>query len=78
MSIFQFLQIFIVIISTANGLLCSINPAKTIKMQQGFYEKINWRIEPIDLEKEIRNTRTMGFISLIIAVGLVINLLINT
>ena len=30
-----------------------------------FYEKINWRIEPISMEKEIRNTEIMG-VSLIV------------
>ena len=31
-----------------------------IRLQQKFYEKINWRMEPISWEHEIRATRFMG------------------
>ncbi|HSV43958.1 MAG TPA: hypothetical protein VLJ10_05325 [Candidatus Bathyarchaeia archaeon] len=35
-------------------------PNLTIRLQQKFYALINWRMEPIDMDKEIRNTRAMG------------------
>jgi len=35
-------------------------PTLTIRLQQKFYALINWRMEPIDMVKEIRNTRAMG------------------
>lgn len=35
-------------------------PNLTIRLQQKFYTLINWRMEPIDMVKEIRNTRAMG------------------
>lgn len=31
-----------------------------IKMQTKFYEKINWRMEPVSMQKEVRNTKIMG------------------
>jgi hypothetical protein len=31
-----------------------------IEIQRKFYEKINWKVEPVSMEKEIRNTRIMG------------------
>lgn len=42
-------------------------PALTIEIQKRFYEKINWRIEPISMQKEIRNTKIMGLFLVTIA-----------
>jgi len=42
------------------GFVLFLNPAFAIEMQRRFYEKINWRIEPISMQKEIRNTKIMG------------------
>jgi len=54
--------IFIVIsiLSIVGGLFVFFKPALTIELQRKFYEKINWRIEPISMTKEIRNTKMMG------------------
>ena len=43
------------------GLFLIINPALAIEIQRKFYAAINWKIEPISMEKEIRNTRIMGW-----------------
>jgi len=51
------------------GVLLILKPKLTIKIQQKFYEKINWRIEPISIPKEIRNTRIMGAMLLIVALA---------
>jgi hypothetical protein len=37
-----------------------IKPEFDIEIQRRFYARINWRIEPVSLEKELRNTRLMG------------------
>ncbi|MDD4955701.1 MAG: hypothetical protein PHP17_06665, partial [Candidatus Omnitrophica bacterium] len=42
------------------GLFLAVKPFKAIELQKKFYAKINWNIEPISMEKEIRNTRIMG------------------
>ena len=42
------------------GLFIFRYPTKTFEIQRQFYALINWRIEPISLEKEIRNTKIMG------------------
>ncbi len=42
------------------GLVMFLNPGMVIEFQRKFYEKINWRIEPISMPKEIRNTKLMG------------------
>ena len=50
------------------GLFIFFNPALIIEIQRKFYEKINWRIEPISMKKEIRNTRIMGLFLAVIGV----------
>ena len=52
------------------GLFIIRYPLKTFEIQKKFYAMINWRIEPISLEKEIRNTKMMGiflFVFVIVA-----------
>lgn len=55
------------------GFLFVIAPEKLIEAQRRFYEKINWKIEPIDFAREIRNTRIMGLsILLFVAAALIL------
>jgi len=42
------------------GLFFFLKPSLAIEIQRRFYEKINWKIEPISMSKEIRNTKIMG------------------
>lgn len=35
-------------------------PARAIEFQKRFYLLINWRMEPVDYARELRNTRAMG------------------
>ncbi|OGX14956.1 MAG: hypothetical protein A2166_03700 [Omnitrophica WOR_2 bacterium RBG_13_41_10] len=48
------------VLGMAIGLFVFSKPSLTIDIQKKFYEKINWRIEPISMPKEIRNTKIMG------------------
>jgi len=50
------------------GLFLFSKPGLTIELQRRFYEKINWRIEPISVPKEIRNTRIMGLFLVLISI----------
>jgi hypothetical protein len=59
------------------GLFLIVRPLHTIELQKQFYLRINWRMEPVNLSLEIRNTRIMGFIVLGAAVGLGLYALIN-
>lgn len=68
------IEILTAILAFLNGLICFANPSLAIKIQQKFYEKINWKIEPINLNKELRNTRIMGLISLILAISITIHI----
>jgi hypothetical protein len=47
-------------LSAVLGVLIFLKPEATIRFQQKFYASINWRMEPISMEKEIRNTRILG------------------
>ena len=53
-------RIVISVLSLALGLFVYRKPELVIRMQQKFYALINWRMEPISMSKEIRNTRWMG------------------
>ena len=47
------------------GFVLVLNPSLAIAIQKKFYEKINWRIEPISMQKEISHTRMMGLFMVI-------------
>ncbi len=64
MRLFITLGIFFFLASSAIGLFLILRPAQTIELQKQFYFKINWRMEPINMALEIRNTRIMGFMIL--------------
>jgi hypothetical protein len=42
------------------GVLVYFYPVSVMKFQVKFYEKINWRIEPISLQKEFKRTKYSG------------------
>lgn len=44
------------------GLAMFFKTASLIEMQIKFYAKINWRMEPISMPKEIKNTKFMGLV----------------
>ena len=56
-------------ISLFVGAFIYLKPFWAIEIQKKFYEIINWRIEPISLEKEIRNTKIMGLFLMIFVVA---------
>lgn len=59
------------------GLFLLRNPALAIEIQRKFYEKINWRIEPISMQKEIGNTKSMGVFLIALAVLVIIRMIIT-
>jgi len=69
------------VISLSNiiiGLFLFFRPALAIELQKKFYAKINWRIEPISLKKEIRNTKIMGlFLIIFVLLALVLKSFCN-
>ena len=65
-------------VSLLIGLFLLFNPVLAIEVQKKFYEKINWRIEPISMQKEIRNTKIMGLILVITALFTISYILAKT
>ena len=61
MSLFTILKIFVFLGGIAVGSLLILRPGQVIEFQKRFYFKINWRMEPVNMALEIRNTRRMGF-----------------
>ena len=59
------LQLTIAVIAIITGALIAWKPRKAIDIQIAFYRLINWKLEPISMEKEIRNTRIMGAVVLV-------------
>jgi hypothetical protein len=56
------LSVILIMSSSALGLWLVRKPSSAIRMQKDFYARINWKIEPISMAKEIRNTRIMGLL----------------
>jgi len=72
-----FLSIFLSVDSILVGVFLFFKPSRAIELQRRFYEKINWRMEPINLKKEIRNTKTMGLIAIAVGVTALIYLIVR-
>jgi len=66
----------IVVIAIAFGALVAWKPKKTIDIQITLYRPFNWKLEPISMEKEIRNTRIMGLTVLILGILSLIYILV--
>jgi len=54
------------------GAFVYLKPEPAIKMQMKFYEKINWRMVPVSMQKEIRNTKIMGLFLFIFCLAAVV------
>lgn len=65
----QIMLIFVLIFSIAIGVVFTSAPRWAIHAQIAFYRLINWKMEPVSWKLEIRNTRWMGIIALVTAIG---------
>lgn len=61
------IQLTVICIAVILGGLVAWKPKKVIEIQMALYRFINWKMEPVSMEKEIRNTRIMGVVLLIVA-----------
>jgi hypothetical protein len=61
-------QLTVAVIAIAFGALVAWKPMKVIEMQIALYRPFNWEIKPISMEKEIRNTRIMGLVVLVLGI----------
>ena len=68
----QVILLFIAGVSVLAGLVFMSAPRKTIEAQIAVYRLINWKMEPLSWEREIRNTRIMGVIALVSGIMIVL------
>jgi hypothetical protein len=66
--IFFIILVLVLSINLYLGFFLFSTPENAIKMQEDFYAKINWKMEPISMQKEIRNTKIMGMSLIVIAI----------
>ena len=59
------------VIGVAVGVMLIAKPAAAIEIQKRFYARINWRMEPISMPKELRNTRLMGAVVIVFLIVIV-------
>ena len=59
------------------GTLSFLLPERSIKLYQWLMRNFSWRVEPIDYKRELRNTRVLGLLLLIIS-GLMIAVLLKS
>ena len=71
------MQLTIVVIVIVFGALIAWKPKKTINIQTALYRPFNWKLEPISMEKEIKNTRIMGLTLLILGTLALIYILLK-
>ena len=71
------MQLTIVVIAIVFGALVAWKPKKTIDIQIALYRPFNWKLEPISMVKEIRNTRIMGLTVLILGILSLIYILLT-
>lgn len=64
--------VLVSLVSIIFGLFVFLKPELAIEIQRRFYELLNWRIEPISMPKEIRNTKIMGISLVVVAIGTII------
>ena len=67
----------IFLLSMALGIFLILKPEEAIKIQIRFYASINWKMEPLSLTKEKRNTRWMGMFLIGVTLGTLFYLLVN-
>ncbi len=66
------ITILFAVVSIIIGLLVFAEASSVIKAQIKFYKKINWRIAPVSMKKEIRNTKIIGLFLFVIGVVTII------
>lgn len=70
------IQLALVCIIFLFGLFLALNPSKAIKLQIAAYKPFNWKLEPISMEKEIKNTRIMGVFVLFAAITAFLSIIV--
>lgn len=57
-----------VVLAIIFGSLIAWKPRKAIDLQIALYRPFNWKLEPISMKKEVRNTRIMGLAVVVVGI----------
>lgn len=68
--IYKIVAVIIAINSFIFGIVAVSRPNSVIRFQQKFCERINWRVEPISWEIEIKSTKRFGRILILLSIGI--------
>ena len=68
----SYIQITIMIIGMVFGILLMWQPRKLINIEIALYKAFDWELKPVSMERQVRNTRTMGVIVFVVALVLLI------
>ena len=60
--VIRFIFSIVAIMCLTQGLICIIKPSHGIETQRRLAQKMNWKMEPINMKLELRNTRAMGVV----------------
>lgn len=65
--VYKLIAVVISVVSFIFGIVALSHPNSVIKFQQKFCERINWRVEPISWEIEIKSTKRFGRILILLS-----------
>ena len=54
------------------GVLTAFWPSRSIVLYQRFMERFNWKVTPIDEAREVRNTARLGFLLVLLSLGILV------
>ena len=72
MSVWNWLETMTAIAGIGYGAFSAAQPKRSIQLYQGMMEKANWRVSPIDEVHEIRMTRALGILLVLICASVLI------
>ena len=64
--------VLIAVSGTALGVLSFLSPERSIRLYQMMMKMFNWRVEPIDHQRELRTTRIFGAIIIALSAAIFI------
>lgn len=67
---FRIVLVLIALAGISVGALSAVSPERSIGLYQWIMKWFNWRVEPIDFKKEIRNTRVLGILMVILSAAI--------
>lgn len=60
--------IFVAVSGISLGVLSFVSPKHSIQLYQWIMKMFNWRVEPIDQKRELRNTKWLGVLMTVLSV----------